>query len=202
MRDFDPTTTAYFAGRAGTVMRLLVWAEALNRGSGAVETVGLWNGLEDRVFTINAVARTYYGAGSVVTMEPLILQTGLDVRMQRLTLSPLSAAVTALIRTYDARFAPVEIHRALFSVDDGALVAEPHRLFDGFIDEVTVITPEEGGEARVEVTLASSARRFTQTLPLKKSDATQRLRSDDRMRRYVDVSGAVDVWWGERRKKD
>ncbi len=202
MRDFDTNTAAYFQGRAGTVMRLLVWAEALNRSTGVIEAVGLWNGLEDRVFTILGASRTYFGAGSVIAMDPLVLQTGTAVRMQRLTLSPLSPAVVTLIRTYDARFAPVQIHRALFSTEDGALVAEPHRLFEGFIDEVAITTPEEGGEATCDLTLASSARRLTQVLALKKSDATQRLRSDDRIRRYADVSGAVDVWWGQRRGKD
>jgi hypothetical protein len=199
MRDFDTATAAYFQGRAGTCVRILFWAEALNRSTGLTETVGLWNGVEDRVFTIGGGTRTYFGAGAVIGMDALVLQTGLAVRMQRMTLSPLSPAVITMIRTYDARFAPVQIHRALFSTDDGALIAEPHRLYDGFIDTIDITTPKEGEDATCELTLASSARRLTQTLALKTSDATQRLRSDDRFRRYVDVSGVVDYWWGERR---
>lgn len=199
MRTYDSPTSTYLAARAGTVIRILIWAEAKNRISGLTESLGLWTGAEDRNFTIEAVSRKYFGAGTVMQVPPIVYSTGLAVRMQRLTLSPLAPAVGDLIRTYDCRFAPLQIHRALFSTDDGALVAEPHRMFKGFIDEVDVITPESGGEARCEVTVASSARLLTRTLALKKSDETQRLRSDDRLRRYVDVSGSVDVWWGELR---
>lgn len=199
MRDYDSPTAAYLGARAGTVIRILIWAEAKNRATGLVETLGLWTGAEDRVFTVDGVARTYFGAGTVMQVPPISYGTGLAVRMQRLTLSPLAPAVGDLIRTYDCRFAPLQIHRALFSTGDGALVAEPHRVYKGFIDEVQVITPEAGGEARCELTVASSARLLTRTLALKKSDATQQLRSGDRFRKYVDVSGSVDVWWGERR---
>ena len=198
MRTFDSPTATYLAARAGTVIRILIWAQAKNRSTGLTETLGLWTGAEDRAFTIEGAARTYFGAGTVMQVPPITYSTGLAVRMQRLTLSPLAPAVADLIRTYDCRFAPLQIHRALFSTDDGALVAEPHRVFKGFIDEVEVVTPEASGEARCEVTVASSARLLTRTLALKKSDETQRLRSGDRFRKYVDVSGAVKVAWGER----
>ena len=199
MRTYDSPTSTYLAARAGTVIRILIWAEAKNRSTGLTETLGLWTGAEDRAFTIEGGARTYFGAGSVMQVPPITYSTGLAVRMQRLTLSPLAPAVGDLIRTYDCRFAPLQIHRALFSTGDGALIAEPHRVFKGFIDEAEVITPESGGEARCEVTVASSARLLTRTLAQKKSDATQQLRSGDRLRKYVEVSGSVDIWWGELR---
>lgn len=199
MRTYDSPTANYLAARAGTVIRILIFAQAKNRSTGLTENLGLWTGAEDRAFTIEGGSRNYFGAGTVMQVPPITYSTGLAVRMQRLTLSPLAPAVGDLIRTYDCRFAPLQIHRALFSTDDGALIAEPHRVFKGFIDEVEVVTPEAGGEARCEVTVASSARLLTRRLALKKSDATQQLRAGDRMRRHVEVSGSVDVYWGERR---
>ncbi|PKP67336.1 MAG: hypothetical protein CVT86_01935, partial [Alphaproteobacteria bacterium HGW-Alphaproteobacteria-8] len=100
-------------------------------------------------------------------------------------------------RGYDARLAPVEIHRAFFAPASGELIEAPHRVFKGWIDAISLPTPEVGGQGAVEVTLASSARALTRPLALKKSDESQRRRSDDRLRRYTDISGSVDVYWGE-----
>lgn len=199
MRSYDASTMAALQTRDGVIARVLLWVTARNRITNAAETLGLWTGGYDRAFTIGGTARTYVGAGAVSKVSPVVMQSGLTVRMQRVTLSPLSAAVGDLIRTYDARFAPVEIHRALFSTADNALIAEPHRVYLGFIDELEIVMPKAGDEATCEVVLASTARRLTRTLPLKKSDATQQLRSGDRFRRYADVSGSVNFWFGEQR---
>jgi hypothetical protein len=199
MRSFDAPTLAQFQNRTALSARILVWAVARNRSTGASESLGLWTGAQDRSFTIGGTPRTYAGAGSIMEIPPIVAQAGIAVRMQRISLSPLSPEVAALIRTYDARFAAIEIHRALFDPVTGLLVAEPHRLFKGIIDEVELPIDPKTGEARCDVTIASSARYLTRTLPLKRSDATQQRRLGDRFLRYVDVSGEVDVFWGENR---
>lgn len=199
MRSYDSTTGTYLGSRGGVIARSLVWVEAKNRTSGATETMGLWTGDDHQEFVIGGQTRLYFGAGNLLQLEPITMQTGLVVRMHKVTLSPLSPEVALLLRGYEPRLAPVEIHRALFWPESRDLIAAPHRVFRGWIDEVTIPTPEIGGAAQAEVTLASAARALTIPLALKKSDETQRLRGDDRFRRYADVSGAVDVWWGEAR---
>lgn len=199
MRSFDAPTLAQFTNRTALTARILIWAVARNRGSGVEESLGLWTGAQDASFTIGGTPRTYVGAGSIMEIPPIVSQTGIAVRMQRFSLSPLSPAVATLIRTYDARFAKIEIHRALFDPVTGVLVAEPHQLFKGIIDEVALPIDPKSGEHRCDVTVASSARYLTRPLPLKRSDATQQRRLSDRFLRYVDVSGEVDVYWGENR---
>lgn len=199
MRSYDTATLAALQNRSAIVARILIWAEARNRTTGDPEALGLWTGADDRSFTVDGAARTYFGAGAVLGLPTMSAQSGVAVRMSRLTLSPINAAVETLIRTYDARFAPVEIHRALFDPVTTLLIAPPHRVFKGFIDEVELPIDPESGETRCDVTIASSARLLTRTLPLKRSDETQRRRMDDRFMRYADVSGEVDVYWGERR---
>lgn len=198
MRSFDAPTLAALQNRTERMMRILVWITARNRSTGLPEQLGLWNGGYDRSFTINSVARTYIGAGALMQVPPLVYQVGLNVRMQRLSLSPIDATVGAMIRTYDSRLAPIEIHRAVFDPTTHALISEPHRLFKGIVDELEVTTDPKG-ETRCEVSVASSARYLTRTLTLKRSDESQKLRSGDRFLRYADVSGEVDVYWGENR---
>lgn len=198
MRDFDAPTLAAFQARTQVNIRVLVWVTARNRTTGDPESLGLWNGGYDRSFTINGSPRTYVGAGALMGVPPLASQAGLTVRMQRLTLSPLDDSVAALIRTYDTRLATIEIHRAMFDPVTTVLLSEPHRVFKGLVDEMEVPV-EPGGATRCEMTVASSARYLTNTLTLKRSDASQQRRSGDRFLRYADVSGEVDVYWGEKR---
>jgi len=199
MRSYSPATAAALASRAGLVAHVLVWASAKNRDTGAVEQIGFWTGDDHQDFTIDAEARSYFGAGGMLEIAPLVMQAGIVVRMQRLVLSPLAPEVAQLFRGYDARLAPVQIHRALFDPDTRDLVDTPHLLFRGWIDAASIVTPEAGGAAQIEVTLAGAARALTRSLPGKRSDEAQQRRAGDRFRRHVDVSGAVEVWWGARR---
>lgn len=198
MRSYDTATGNYIAAaRAGVVARVLVWVTAKNRTTGAPETMGLWNGEQDQSFTIDGGSRDYYGAGGVLGVDDIRAEVGLQVRYHTITLSAIDTNIANLVRGFDARLAPVEIHRALFNTDTRVLVSEPHRVFKGWVNEISLPTPASGGDADMTVTLASSSRALTRTLSLKKSDESQRLRSDDRFRRYGEVTGQVGVYWGE-----
>ena len=202
MRAYDGSTSAFLTSQTGMVARALVWVSARNRSTGATETMGLWTGDDHQDFTIGGVVRSYFGAGSVLALEPITMATGLDVRMQRLTLAPVAPEVETLIRGYDVRLAPVEIHRALFDPVTQTLIAEPLRTFLGWIDSVSIPTPVVGGQASIEVTLASLGRSLTRSLALKQSDGTLRLRApDDGFRKYAALSGTVDTVWGENRAR-
>ncbi len=195
MRTVSPTLLAYLQARRGYSVRLLFWAEPRNRATGLPDPVGIWNGSETRDFVINGVTRTYVGIGGLVEVKPVISAIGTDIRMQSISVSSLSDDVVELIREHNARLAPAEIHRACFDTTSRELIEEPHRLFKGWIDKAPITRPPEGGQASCEITLASSARALTRTLTARKSDATQKLRSDDRFRRFGDIAGSVPVVW-------
>lgn len=196
MRQYSATAQAYFASRNGYVARILFWVKARNRTTGAEELLGLWNGDEDRNFVIGGQTRLYYRAGAMLRVPPITTQTGTGVRVQRLTVSPISDPVAQLLRGYDPRLAPVEMHRALFDPLTGLLIEEPHRVYKGAIDAAPIPTAKAGGEAMSEISLVSAARSLTKTSAQKKSDNTQRLRGGDRLHRYIDVSGSVEPNWG------
>lgn len=198
MRSYDGPTSAYLAARAGIVARYLVWVTAKNRGTGLPETMGLWTGDDHQVFTINGASRTYYGAGNLIGMEALRTGVGLDVRMHQIALSPLTDEVAQLIRGYDTRLAPVEIHRAIFDLETGNLVGSPFKVFEGWINKIALNTGAIGGGSEARVTIASASRALTRPLNLFRSDAAQRdISASDSFREYTDISGEVGVWWGE-----
>ena len=200
MRALASPVLARLAAREGICARVLLWVNARERDNGAEACLGLWSGEDHAVFVIGGESRSYFGAGGLISMPPLTSEVGLNVRSHRLVLSPLAPEVSQLIRGYDPRLAPVEIHVASFDPATGALLAEPARVFRGVINTVTVETPPEGGEARVELELLSAAQALTRTLALKKSAETLRLRAPaDAFRQYIAVTGAVETVWGEAR---
>jgi hypothetical protein len=208
MRILDPTSTEYLSDCTGVASRHMIHVVARNRATGAQEALGLWQGDDHLTIAINGVNRSYFGAGTLIGMEPIRAGIGLEVRMLQLALSPLTPEVALMLRGYDARLAPAEIHRGLLSLETGQLIAEPIRVFRGWVDEVKIRTGAVGetgevsGNSEATVTLASAARGLTRALTLTRSDAEMRRRNaGDRFRAYTDIAGEVGVWWGEKRRR-
>ena len=135
----------------------------------------------------------------MISVDPVVTQIGVQVRTQRVSLSPASAEVLQAIQGYDARLAPAEIHRGLF--DAAGAPIGIHRIFKGVVDAIELPRPAAGSDGTVTVTLASAARALTRTVASKFSDGSMALRQGDRMFRYADVSGSVPVYWGETKGK-
>jgi len=196
MREYGTDIETHLASTSGVMVRSLVWIEAKNRDTGATETAGFWNGLDERAFTIGGVSRTYTGAGTLLQVSPITGEVGLNVRMHQLGLSRIPPEVAELIHLYDARLAPIEVHQVYFDPEKGVTIGDPVRVLKGWVDEMPIPTPEAGGTSTVTVTVASAARALTKTLTIKKSDEAQRrIDRTDRGREYAAVSGAVGVFW-------
>ena len=196
MRTYPGAIASMLANRSGLVLRHLLWIRAKNRDTAAIETMGLWDGDDDMEFVVDGSTRVYYGAGALLSVPDLTARTGLEVWQPEVGVSGISPEVEIALRGYDPKLAPVEIHRVFFHPDEGTLLATPQRIFKGWIDAVSIPTPEEGGEAVATITLASNSRALTRKVAVKKSDEAYKRRSGDRIMRYADISGAVQVRWG------
>ena len=199
MTPYPPAVADHLAARKPLLSHVLLWLSARDRATGALEHVGLWTGADHQDIAVSGQARTYYGAGALVGMEPITQRTGLEVRQHRVTLSPLSPAAVDALRLYDPRLAPVEIHEWFWDPETMNALADPIRIFKGHIVQAPINTPAEGGEATCELTLVSAAWELTQPLPLKRSHAALTARNPgDNFRRYGDISGSVETAWGEK----
>ena len=202
MRILDTASAEYLSAHSGVASRHMVHVIGRNRDTDAQEALGLWQGDDHLTIAIGGVNRTYYGAGGLIGVEPIRAGIGLEVRMLQATLSPLTPEVALLLRGYDTRLAPAEVHRGLLSLETGQLIAEPIRVFRGWVDALKIRTGEVGSTGEATVTLASAARGLTRALTLTRSDTEMRRRNTgDRFRDYADIAGEVGVWWGEKRER-
>lgn len=196
MRDVSAPELAYLQSRQGYLAHLLVHVTARNLTSGLSESLGIWTGEQDRSFVIGGQTLAYLAAPGLPPPDPVVYETGLPVQRYRVKVPSLGPEALDLINGYDLTLAPVELHRALFNTATMALIAEPRRIFRGYIDGTPQVIPALGGEGSLEFALLSTSFALTRTSPLKKSDAVQTQRSGDRLRQYQGVSGTVRSPWG------
>ncbi|MGD9864023.1 MAG: hypothetical protein AB7S99_12510 [Pseudodonghicola sp.] len=198
MRSYDAPTTAYMQSRGAWLAHIMIWISATDRESGALEEIGFWTGADHADFTIGGQSRTYYAAGAMLDADPIRLRTGLQVRTQRVRFSQIAPEVQQAIRGYEPRHKPVQIHRALFDPISELLIAEPHLVLRGYVDQLQIKTPVEGGEGSVEMTIATAARALTRKMGRKRSHATLTARAPtDDFRKYASIADKVEVDWGK-----
>lgn len=199
MRDYSPAELTHLQARAGVRPRLLVWVEARNRATGELEPAGFWNGAQDAAFVIGGVAREYFAAGGLLGMDDISYEAGLNVRRLGIWLSTSAPEVVEAVMGYDIRLARVEVHRQLTDPVSHRSIADPRRIWKGWVDGAPRVTPAKGlNPGRITMTVASAALALTRGSPAKWSDEQwQQLRAGDRMFRYADVSGKVPIFWGE-----
>lgn len=202
MRDFGSPINDHLTSLEGVVPRHLVWVEAKNRVTGATETQGFWNGGVDRDFTVEGVTQTYAASGALLNVGSIKGEVGLKVQYYDIVLSGIPTEVQEAINLYDLRLAPIKIHTVFFDPVKNVVIGDPQRILKGTVDEVRDSTPKPGGNRNVTLKIADATRDLTRTLTAKKSDADQRrVSATDRGREYATVSGAVPVWWGNKRER-
>ena len=197
MRVFEAASYALLSARGGLVSHRLVWIEARNMSSGLVETIGLCSAEEDLTVDIDGNLRSYLGAGGLLQAEPITAGSGLSVREHQLQLSAVAPEVENLVKAYDTRFAPVEMHRALFDPKTRQLAGAPRRVFRGMVNGIEFPRAEPGGTPACIVSIVSETRALTRTSASKKSHQSHKARGGDKFRIYGDISGSVPVYWGE-----
>lgn len=187
--------------------RNFVWITARERESpfGAYN-FGFWSdggpftGNVKDGLTGSTVSRTFAGGG-LVSVGSIPRTSDLAVRRVEVVLSAIDADAEAAFRTYSIRQAPIQIYRGLFTPGTFNLVAPAKPAFLGFVDEAPVITPAEGGAARVTLRCVSHTVELTRKNPAVRSHESQILRSaTDNFYQDTATAGDREVPWGQQRK--
>lgn len=204
VRQVDSTTSNHLQAREGVIPRNFVWITAKDRETGTLESIGFWDGLDSVDVTVVSGTtgaleeRTYHAWGALLQIDRIQRAPELSIRTIRIGLSQVSEAVQQVFRGYDARLAPVEVHRGFLNPETRLLLAPPVPRFIGWINKAPLTTPKAGEEGGVSVEVVSHVRMLTRTNPGRRSDNTQRQRGGDRFRRYAGTAAEWEFWWGEK----
>lgn len=201
----DANTIAAIQSRTAIVPVNLIQITARNRSTGEPEYLRLWSGWDTADMqvldpdTLLPASRTYHAGGGVIEWPAIPLESDLTIRTIRVRLSQINTQVLDAIQGYDAKHAPVEIHRGYLDPETMQPVAPAVPRFLGWVNGAPKRIPAAGGEGGIELSVVSHTRSLTRLNPLKRSDEFQRRRAGDRFRRYTDVAGGwlANVHWGE-----
>lgn len=191
------------------VPRDFLWIVAKNRETGDDEAVGFWSDIEPKTVTIldpdtgNPVDREYYGAGGLISIDPIPSVSVIQVQDIKIVMSQLDEMVNQAIRLYDVKQSRVEIHRGLFDPDTMDMVDPAEIRFVGFVNTVDINTPSENSDGNVTITCVSHTQELTRSNPSTRSHEDQKINRDENDDFYKDA-GVVKDWeiqWGANNKK-
>jgi hypothetical protein len=108
----------------------------------------------------------------------------------------------SLVRGYNLKGAPVQIHRAILDPVTRNLVSPAYCRFLGYVDGAQITTPIAGNDGSISLALMSHTRELTRASADKASGASQKLRlSGDTFYDDMDNVASWDYWWGEAKGK-
>lgn len=183
-------------------MRDFVWIEARDRSDDSTVTAGYWSDLGTvsaqvlNPLTGAEEARTFSGAGGLISISQVPMRADLTVQSVTVSVSQVGSP-NDLIRAYDAKQGRIEIYRGLFS-PAMAQLAPAFARFIGFVDEIEIKTPAEGGAGSIDLVCLSHSQELSRYNPATRSDADMRARDpNDTFRRHAAAVGTWEVTWGD-----
>lgn len=207
MRSISSENQAALEARA-LVARDFMWIVARNREDNTPETVGFWSDVDDVTAEVVdpdtgfAVARDFYGSGTLISIDPIPLVSNLTVQTVTVRMSQIVELVQQAVRDYDCKQARIEIHRGLFSPATRKMVAPAECRFVGFIDLIEIKTPSENEAGGVEMTCNSHTQELLRSNPDTRSHESQILRSaTDNFFQDAATVGEWEHFWGRKNGK-
>lgn len=204
MKTYSAETQAALKARAIAV-RDFLWLEPRDRTTGAVVGFGFWSdvgAVSAEVIdplTGATEARAFAGAGTLISIDGVARVANLTVQPVTITMSQLGDGADEVLRSYDPRFARVELYQGVFIPGTQVQLAPAECQFYGRIDTVRIDTPVEGGEGKATLDCVSETQQLTRGNPTTRSDSALRQRlATDSARRHVATVGTWDIRWGSK----
>jgi hypothetical protein len=203
MRVLDPAIITALSQRV-LVLRYFYWITVVSRSDGSPTSFGYWS--DSGTITASVVdgrsgsteSRDFYGLGNGISPSDVPLTADVTIRNLTLTLPHLDSIVQSMVRTYDARNAPMQRYVGFFDPSTRELIAAPQADFVGYVDGAPIETPAENQEGSITLNCVSTTRELTRANAQVRSNDSQILRSaTDNFYDYTAVVGGWIINWGQ-----
>lgn len=183
----------YLSDGGHAVVFVALLSRPILHSTGQRVDVGYWSGHEDVQLAIGGASRTLWKTGGGLVSDDPEYVLGTTIRSHKVQMFGLSAQADDLLQAYEVRFAPTEVWQLMFT--PGLEFKGERRIFKGEVDGAPQIIEPKGQSARLEITLASSARSGTKSISGRKSNLSFVQRAGDtsmEQSSLVDADG--DIW--------
>lgn len=202
MRYFDAGFTASLTAARVDGIAPVYFAHftARDRDTRAARTISLWTGDDDIAVTVaqpggGLVSRTYIGGCGFSIPNGIPYVGDLTDNPVTISISQIADSAQQLVRGYDLRLAPCEIHATSWA--GGVFASAPQLQWVGVVDDGPISTPAAGSDGGISLTIRSEIMwMLGATNPTKSSDEHQKRRaSGDRFAEYSGIIGERKVTW-------
>lgn len=191
---WDSGARAFLAAGGQPNFHIAVTLTPILIATGNPVSIGYWSGMEDIDLELGGVTRTLYASKGALDTDNPTYSAGTEIRRHKAWMNGLSAQAMDLISAYRIEQRPAELWQLCFS--QGAEFQGARRLFKGWIDEPEQTIGRKGGTSKLTLTLASTARAGTRTVPLKKSHQSYLARGGDTAMESASLTDVDSDWWG------
>ena len=157
------------------------------------ERLGIWTGYNDLFFD----SETYVGSGNLLLISNIEETSDIKATGMSISLSGLDSNILAEILTEDVQGTSVEVYFGVLTTTDNqtVLVDDPYKVFDGFIDTMTIA--ESGEESTVRVTVENKLITLEKAKSKRYTDQDQKqLFPTDKGLEFVDDLQDKSLVWG------
>jgi hypothetical protein len=193
---WDSGAQTFLSGGGQPNFHLALTITPILISTGNPVSVGYWTGMEDIDLPLGGVTETLFASKGALDGDNPTYAAGTDIRRLKVWMNGLSQQALDLISAYDIEQCPAAFWQLCFS--QGMEFKGARRLFKGWVDEPEQTVGPKGGTSRFALTLASTARAGTKTVPLKKSHQSYLRRGGDTAMEYASLLDADSDWWGPR----
>jgi|TARA_A100001391_G_scaffold142588_2_gene100334 hypothetical protein len=155
--------------------------------------LNLWTGYNDLFFD----SETYVGSGNLLLISNIEETSDIKATGMSISLSGLDSNILAEILTEDVQGTSVEVYFGVLTTTDNqtVLVDDPYKVFDGFIDTMTIA--ESGEESTVRVTVENKLITLEKAKSKRYTDQDQKqLFPTDKGLEFVDDLQDKSLVWG------
>lgn len=175
--------------------RLFVWCDALDPDTGDPSPAGFW----DDLGTVTVAGRDYHGSGTLGEAATITAKSDLSISPLVLTLSGLAPEVAVLVRGSTVGQRPISLSIGIFDPDARALIGPLVKMFDGFVDDIDIKTPQSGGTSTIVLTCESIARELTIKSTDTRSHESQLIRkTGDLFFKYTEGVRDQSIYFGRK----
>lgn len=156
----------------------------------------------DDLRAITVGGNTYQGVGTLGEVISVAANSDLSIQPLTLVLSGISDHVANLIRGEIVGQEPMRLYLGIFDPDTQQVIGPLVKMFQGFIDDVQIVTPKMGELSQITITCESVSRELTIRSTETRSNESQKKRfSTDKFFLYTHAARIKPIYFGGRPKR-
>lgn len=179
--------------------RMFVYVDALDPDTGDPSPAGFW----DDLGTVTVDGKDYTGSGNVMEIASISAKSDLSIAPMVVTLSGIASAAAHLVRGETVGQRPISLAIGIFDVDTRQVIGSLVPMFNGYIDDVEIKTPQHSNTSQIVLTCESVARELTIKSTDTRSHESQMIRkSGDLFFKYTEGVREQVLYFGRKEPRN